>query len=73
MYFGDHPPPHVHARYSGEVAKVAIADGEIIVGELPRRALRLVREWIELHRAELEANWDRTVDLQPPKPIEPLK
>jgi hypothetical protein len=21
MYFGDHPPPHFHARYSGESAK----------------------------------------------------
>ena len=25
MYFGDHPPPHFHARYSGESAKIEIA------------------------------------------------
>jgi hypothetical protein len=27
MYFGDHPPPHFHARYSGEEAVIAIATG----------------------------------------------
>jgi Domain of unknown function (DUF4160) len=25
MYFGDHPPPHFHARYSGDAAKIEIA------------------------------------------------
>jgi hypothetical protein len=29
MHFGDHPPPHFHARYSGDVA---IAMTEIIYG-----------------------------------------
>jgi hypothetical protein len=43
MYYGDHPPPHFHARYSGETAKIEIATGEIIAGSLPGRALRLVR------------------------------
>jgi len=28
MYFGDHPPPHFHARYSGESAKIEIATGQ---------------------------------------------
>lgn len=57
MYYGDHPPPHFHARYGGDSAKVDIASGEIVAGSLPSRALRLVREWIEEHRGELEANW----------------
>ena len=52
MYFGDHPPPHFHARYGGHAAKVEIASGEIIAGALPARAMRLVREWVELHRDE---------------------
>lgn len=25
MYSGDHPPPHFHARYGGEKARIAIA------------------------------------------------
>jgi hypothetical protein len=73
MYFDDHPPPHFHARYAGDVAKIEIATGAVIVGSLPPRALRLVREWLELHRAELEANWERAERLETPQPIEPLR
>lgn len=32
---------------------------ETLGGELPGRTLRLGQEWATLHRAELEANWDR--------------
>jgi hypothetical protein len=46
MYFGDHAPPHFHARYSGDEATIVIATGEILDGSLPPRALRLVREWL---------------------------
>lgn len=73
MYYADHPPPHFHVRYGGESAKVAIATGEIIAGSLPGRALRLVREWMGEHRAELEANWERTVHNETPKKVAPLR
>ncbi|HUY03317.1 MAG TPA: DUF4160 domain-containing protein [Rhodocyclaceae bacterium] len=36
---------------------MAIADGTLIDGELPRRAPALVRQWCLDHRAELEQNW----------------
>jgi hypothetical protein len=35
--------------------------------------MRLVREWGELHRDELEANWERVVGHERPQPIEPLR
>ncbi len=73
MFYGDHPPPHFHARYGGASAKIAIASGEVIVGSLPGRALRLVREWLGEHRGELEGNWDRVVSHEAPRPIEPLR
>jgi hypothetical protein len=73
MYFGDHPPPHFHARYGGDTAKIEIATGVVIAGSLPGRALRLVREWMEGHRDELEANWERAVRLERLAPIEPLR
>jgi hypothetical protein len=72
MYFGDHPPPHFHARYSGDAAKVEIASGAVIAGSLPGRALRLVREWIEEHRDELEVNWERAIRYEELDLIEPL-
>jgi hypothetical protein len=73
MYYDDHPPPHFHARYSDNSAKIAIASGEVIVGSLPGRALRLVREWAEAHRSELDANWERAARHEKPRPIDPLQ
>ena len=57
MYFADHGPPHIHVEYQGHEALIAISDGSIVQGELPRRALALVKQWCLDHRAELEQNW----------------
>jgi len=57
MYFDDHQPPHFHVEYQGHQAYVAIADGSIVKGELPRRAHAIVRQWAADHRGELEQNW----------------
>jgi len=59
MFFDDHNPPHFHARYNRARALVRIADGEIISGELPPTATRLVKEWALSRRLELEENWRR--------------
>jgi Domain of unknown function (DUF4160) len=72
MYFADHPPPHFHARYGGDEATIVIATGDVLAGSLPGRALRLVREWLDAHRGELEANWDRARRHEQPAPIAPL-
>jgi len=72
MYFNDHDPPHFHERYAERRARVAIADGQPLDGDLPTRALRLVHEWTDLHRGELEENWRRAQDLRPLRRIDPL-
>jgi len=59
MFFDDHPPPHVHAKYNEFKAKFDIATGDVITGRLPRQATRLVQEWIGLRKDELAANWAR--------------
>lgn len=59
MYFDDHPPPHFHAKYGEHQAQIVIAAGEVSHGWLPRRALKLVEEWTELHRYELLDDWER--------------
>jgi hypothetical protein len=41
-------------------------------GPLPTRALRLVREWAQLHSDELLANWQRAVGDEPLATIAPL-
>ncbi len=57
MYPRDHNPPHFHAIYGEFSAQVLISDGEIINGNLPRRAERLVNEWLLTHRLEINQAW----------------
>ena len=59
MFYNDHAPPHFHAKYAEFEAEIRIDTLEIRDGELPRRALRFVEEWAQMHRDELMRNWDR--------------
>jgi len=72
MFFVEHPPPDFPARYAEHKARVEIATGETIDGELPPRAARLVREWTALHRDELEENWRHAREKRPLGRIAPL-
>jgi len=71
MNYRDHEPSHFHARYQDQEVLVEIESG-LVTGSFPRRALRLLFEWMELHREELESNWDRARTRQPLNPIAPL-
>ena len=59
LFFGDHPPPHFHAVYGEFVALFDIRTLEMIEGDLPIRARKMVLEWAELHRHELQEMWDK--------------
>lgn len=59
MYYDDHSPPHFHALYQGHEVKMALETSEILIGELPPRAMRLVLRWAEARRPELQENWER--------------
>ena len=48
MYWNDHNPPHLHAKYSGYEVMVSL-DGKIIDGSFPKRALKLLKEWVKLN------------------------
>jgi hypothetical protein len=73
MCFGDHPPPHVHARHGGSKGRIAIGTGLPLDGDLPPRTLRLIRRWCALRRPELEQNWTRVEHDLPLLPVEPLE
>jgi hypothetical protein len=72
MFWSDHAPPHFHALYSGYEALIDIRTLDIMEGEMPRRALALILEWAQEHRAELMENWERCTHNQPLKKIHPL-
>jgi len=72
MFYRDHGPAHFHAVYGEYEITVGIEDG-VVKGEFPRRALRHVLEWYEMHKAELAENWQRAKDRKPLEPISPLE
>ncbi len=65
--------PHFHAYHQDEVGIFAIDAIELIGGNLPRRQLRLVEAWVEIHQRELLDNWERLQAGHLPSKIEPLR
>jgi len=72
MYFNEHNPPHFHAKY-GEFKIIVYIESGIVEGKFPKRALRLVLEWYELHKNELLENWQLCKQKKLPKTIMPLE
>lgn len=73
MNYGDHPPPHFHARYGGHKALIAIQPPALLKGYLPPRVLGLVMEWAALHPVELAEDWELARQQLEIARIEPLE
>ncbi len=58
MFFGDHSPPHFHAIYGEYNALISIESLEVIEGDLPARAQKMVLEWAKLYQKELLQIWN---------------
>ena len=69
LFFGDHPPPHFHAVYGEYIALFDLKTLEMIEGDLPNRAKKLVIEWAIINKTELQKMWDS----QKFSKLEPLK
>jgi hypothetical protein len=54
----EHQPPHFHAIYGEYNALFALDTLEMIEGDLPNRAMRLVKEWAERYQKDLQTMWD---------------
>ena len=72
IYFGDHPPPHVHARVGRPgnrgmaEARFSIDNGELIDGVLPAMQASQVTIWCRRNRTALFLDGDRAqVDRHP--------
>ena len=68
-----HHTPHIHVRYQGKKASIAIDDGRVLAGDFPPRQLRMVQVWIDIHRDELTADWELAVAGDEPFRIAPLQ
>lgn len=76
IFYGDteqHHTPHIHVRYQGKKASIAIDDGRLLAGDFPARQLRMVQVWIDIHRDELMADWELAVAGDEPFRITPLQ
>jgi hypothetical protein len=58
MYFKEHGIPHFHALYAEYNGVFEIESLEMIEGDLPNRAQRMIKEWAGLYKQELLAMWE---------------
>ena len=57
MNFREHNPPHFHAQYQDFEVTIDIKTG-LVNGRMSKRALKMIFEWLELHKEELLSDWD---------------
>lgn len=58
MYFNDHLPPYLHAIYGEYNGIIDLNTFEMLEGDLPTRALKLVQEWTEYYQLDLLKMWE---------------
>jgi hypothetical protein len=72
MFYREHEPAHFHAEHAGHRAKFDFS-GTLVAGEMKsRKARERIRQWAQLHCAQLETNWEKMKAGQPLESIEPL-
>ncbi len=60
MYFlpKEHEPSHIHAKYGEYEGSISIDTCEMISGNLPKNAQKLVKDWVEKYKEDLQKMWD---------------
>ena len=71
MGFEEEGPPHIHALYDDKKAKIGL-DNRVLHGWLPPTGLEMVKEWVSIHKEELQNAWERCSRREYPLPIVPL-
>ena len=70
--YNDNIPPHFNAEYNGDNALIDIINVKVLNGILPKRQLKLVLAWAELHKDDLMQDWELSRSHQPLNRITPL-
>lgn len=60
MYFqlSEHNPPHFHVIYGEYTGEIEIKSLKMLEGDLPPKALELVKEWASIHQDALMRIWE---------------
>lgn len=58
MYFNEHGVPHFHALYGDFNGVFNIQTLEMIEGDLPSKARKLIEEWAMSYQSDLQKMWD---------------
>jgi len=58
MYFREHGVPHFHAIYGEFNGVFEVSSLNMIEGDLPARARRLVCDWAEQYKDDLQRMWE---------------
>ena len=60
IYFqkSEHNPPHIHAIYGEYMGVINIQTLEVMDGDLPSKAITLIREWMRSYQTELLEIWN---------------
>ncbi len=67
-----HNMAHIHAKYGDDDAVFFVDPAKLAEGKLPKRAEKLVLEWMKLHKKELQEDWELAKAKKNPKKIKPL-
>ncbi|KPA18760.1 transcriptional regulator [Candidatus Magnetomorum sp. HK-1] len=71
MNYKEHNPPHFHAAYQDYEVSVEIKTG-IVKGKMPKRALKMIFEWLENNQEDLLNNWNLAQERKALEKITPL-
>ena len=68
-----HHRPHVHVRYQGKKAVIALDEVEVLAGKIPTKQRRRALEWVRTYQDDLLSCWDLAVmgEPLPQVPINP--
>ena len=59
MYFNDHAPPHIHAKYAEYEVLVTIRKSTVFAGYLPAKQLKQVQQYVSNNKEKLVARWEQ--------------
>lgn len=71
MNFNERNPPHFHAYYQDYEISVDIKTG-LVKGSMPKRALKMIFEWLEIYKNELLEDWQLAQERKTLLKIPPL-